>query len=337
MPSRPPSLHPLRRLLPSVIAGLALLAAGAARAGGSGEAPLPAPPTDPAAALAAAIEAGDHERALPLALAAHEEAEARHVEALYTVARLHGLLGHPDEAFTWLERAAATGLLGVQVVRRDEAFAALRDEARFKDLTRQIWLKGYLWLLERPERDAYQQPDEVMRLLAVRPGERVADIGAGSGYFTLRLARAVGPEGRVRALDINDVLLDLLRERVAEAGLARVEVAKVQPDDPLLAPESVDLILMVDTLHYVKDRPAYARKLAAGLAPGGRIAIVDFLPKPLEERPWGPPPEQEMPRAEVDAAMAAAGLVPAAVHDFLTEQFFVVYQRPEETEPTPAP
>jgi hypothetical protein len=91
---------------------------------------------------------------------------------------------------------------------------------------------------------------------------------------------------------------------------------------------------MVDTLHYVpkQGRAAYARKLRAGLAPGGRVVIIDFLPKPVEERPWGPPPEQEMSRAEVDAAMAEAGLAPVRVHDFLTGQFLVEYQTAEARE-----
>lgn len=315
---------PVRHGGPWLAAGLALLlfAGSLIPAGASNPSP---PPSQ--AEIAAAVAAGEIPRALELALRRNEAVEAEHVEALYTLARLHGLAGRPDEAFAWLERAAAAGLLNVQEVRTDEAFAALRGEERFKQLTREIWLKGYLWLLERPERDAYQKPDEVMRLLAFRPGERVADLGAGSGYFTFRVARAVGAEGRVLALDINDTLLELLRERVAASGLANIEVAKVERDDPKLPPGGLDTILMVDTLHYVKDRPAYAQKLAAGLAPGGRVVIVDFLPKPIEERPWGPPPEQEMPRAEVDAAMAAAGLVPAAVHDFLTEQFFVEYRR----------
>jgi ubiquinone/menaquinone biosynthesis C-methylase UbiE len=283
--------------------------------------------------LAAALAAGDDERALTLAVRVNDAIEPRHVDALYTVARLHARLGHEKEAFDWLERAGAAGLLSVQELRADEAFAALREQERFLALTRAVWLKGYLWLLERPERDVYQLPARVIETLALRPGERVADVGAGSGYFTVRLARAVGEEGTVWALDINETLLEHLRRRVGEEGLTNVRVAKVAADDPGLPPGGVDTVLMVDTLHYVRDRAAYARRLRAGLAPGGRIVIIDFRPKPLEERPWGPPPEQKMAREEVDAAMAAAGLVPAAVHDFLSEQFFVEYRAAADAGP----
>jgi len=283
--------------------------------------------------LAAALAAGDDERALTLAVRVNDAIEPRHVDALYTVARLHARLGHEREALDWLERAAAAGLLSVQELRADEAFGALREGERFRNLTQAVWLKGYLWLLERPERDLYQQPARVIETLALRPGERVADVGAGSGYFTVRLARAVGAQGTVWALDINDTLLEYLRRRVAEEGLTTVQVAKVAANDPGLPPGGVDTVLMVDTLHYVRDRAAYARRLRAGLAPGGRIVIIDFRPKPLEERPWGPPPEQEMTREEVDAAMAEAGLVPVAVHDFLTEQFFVEYRAVTDARP----
>lgn len=283
--------------------------------------------------LNAALAAGDDERALALAMRVNEAIEPRHVDALYAVARLHARLGHEKEALDWLERAAAAGLLSVQELRADEAFATLREQERFRTLTRAVWLKGYLWLLERPERDLYQQPDRVLKTLALRPGERVADVGAGSGYFTVRLARAVGEQGTVWALDINETLLEHLRRRIAEEGLTNVRVAKVAADDPGLPPGGVDTVLMVDTLHYVRDRAAYARRLRTGLAPGGRIVIIDFRPKPLEERPWGPPPEQEMTREEVDAAMAEAGLLPVAVHDFLTEQFFVEYRAAAGADP----
>ncbi len=176
--SRPPRPWPVACLLVAL-----LLGAGAPASRAEGNAVTPAE-----TGLAAAVAAGDHARALGLALELNRAAEAKHVETLYTVARLHGLLGHPDEALPRLKRAAAAGLLDVQEVRGDEAFAALREQERFQALTRRIWLAGHLWLLERPERDDYQKPEEVMRVLAFRPGERVADLGAGSGYFNFRLA-----------------------------------------------------------------------------------------------------------------------------------------------------
>jgi hypothetical protein len=87
----------------------------------------------------------------------------------------------------------------------------------------------------------------------------------------------------------------------------------------------VDTILMVDTFHYITERTAYGEKLKAGLAPGGRLVVIDYIPKSWEERPWGPPPSQHMSREELSADLAAAGLKEVASYDFLPEQFFVVY------------
>lgn len=284
------------------------------------------PPTPEAGrALDAAIAAKDWERALPLAEEEADRAGQRHVEALYRLARLHALLGRMPEALDTLRRMHEAGLSDVHALRRDEAFAALKDDALFQAIAKAIWLKGYLWILERKERDVYQKPDEVMRALALKPGERVADVGAGSGYFTLRVARAVGPAGSVLAVDVNADLLAHLDGRRRESGLANVTTHLVGKDDPRLPAGAFDTVLVVDTLHYVADRVAWLRKLRAGLAPGGRIVVIDFVPKPVEERPWGPPPSQWMSREEVDAAMAEAGLVPVKVHTFLTEQFFVEY------------
>ncbi len=276
--------------------------------------------------LAAAESSKDWKGALGVALELDAKAEEEHGEALFRVARLQALLGQRDATCESLEKLAQAALFDVSRIRRDEDFASLREDERFQKAVRAIWLRGYLWILERPERDVYQRPDQVMAALAFRPGERVADIGAGSGYFTRRIAPAVGATGVVWAIDIAPEVLDYLETRARREGLANVRVQKVQPDDPQLPAGGVDTILMVDTLHYVKERGAYAKKLRAGLAPGGRIVVIDFVPKSAEERPWGPPPEQKMSREEVDAAMAEAGLVPARVHDFLTEQFFVEYR-----------
>jgi 2-polyprenyl-3-methyl-5-hydroxy-6-metoxy-1,4-benzoquinol methylase len=270
----------------------------------------------------------DQAATLEAAVRREGTAEEEHLEALYEVARRHALLGHRDEACEALERLGQAGLFDVSRARKDEAFAALREDDRYRKAVRAIWFRGYLWLLERPERDVYQKPGQVMAALAFRPGERVADIGAGSGYFSRRISGAVGPTGVVWAIDIAPEVLEYLEARARREGLTNIRIQRVSPDDPKLPPEGVDTILMVDTLHYVKgsDRGAYAKKLRAALAPGGRVVVIDFLPKPLQERPWGPPPEQKMSREEVDAAMAEAGLVPARAHDFLTEQFFVEYR-----------
>lgn len=275
-----------------------------------------------------ALGAKEWSRALSLAEALNVPAEEQHVASLLRIARLHALLGHGKEACDWLQRTADAGVVDVWELRKDEAFSSLRGDERFKALMRAMWVKAYVAMLERPERESFQKPEKVMEALAFRPGERVADVGAGSGYFTLRVARAVGPFGSVLAVDIAPELLEHLAGRAREAGLANVRTQLVEKDDPRLPPEGIDTVLMVDTLHYVKapDRAAFARKLRAGLAPGGRLVVVDYVPKPFEERPWGPPPEQNMSRQEVDEAMAAAGLFPARVHDFLTEQFFVEYR-----------
>lgn len=191
---------------------------------------------------------------------------------------------------------------------------------------RKARLAEYMAMLERPERESFQKPDQVMAALALRPGERVADIGAGTGYFTLRVARAVGPQGVVWALDLVPEFLEHVAARAKDAGLANVRTKKVLPTDPQLEPGSVDTILMVDTIHYVKDRAAYAKALRAALAPGGRLVVIDYIPRSEAERPWGPPVEQQMSKETLDAELKAGGFVPVKVHTFLPEQYFVEYR-----------
>ena len=209
----------------------------------------------------------------------------------------------------------------------DDAFAEYRGEDLFRSLARKAWARGYVGLLERSNREDVQKSPQIMKALAFRPGERVADIGAGSGYFTFQVAEAVGPAGSVQALDVAPEMLEYLDMRVKARKASNVTCRKVASDDPQLAPGSVDTVLMIDAIHYVKDRTAYAKKLLPGLAPGGRLVIIDYIPKPMSERPWGPPPEQQFPRAQLDTEMAAAGFKVQAAYDFLPEQFFVVYGR----------
>jgi arsenite methyltransferase len=299
------------------------LPSGAALAGGR-----QAAPSDPArlkAEFDQARNAGQTARALALAEQMIEVFEPEHYEALYAAAELEAGAGNRERAYLLLWRAIGAGFNDRGRLLEDEAFKDYRDEDLFKTLARRAWARGYTDLLERSNREDVQKSPEIMKALAIRTGERVADLGAGTGYFTFQLAEAVGPTGVVWALDTAPEMLEYLDFRVKARRAANVRLRKVERDDPRLEPGSVDTILMVDMIHYVKDRTAYVKRLAPGLAPGGRIVVIDYIPKPVSERPWGPPPEQQFPREQLDREMAAAGFKVAQAFDFLPEQFFVVY------------
>ncbi len=269
---------------------------------------------------------GDPAKAVVAAERLVDVAEREHVEALYQSARLHARLGHREQAYLLLARAVGAGFDNRERLLEDDAFTAFRNEDLFRAMARRAWARGYANLLERANREQVQKSPAIMKALAFKPGERVADIGAGTGYFTFQVADAVGPNGRVVALDIAPEMLEYLDMRIKARKAENVSTRRVVSDDPQLPPGSVDTILMVDAIHYVKDRSAYAKKLAAGLAPGGRLVVIDYKPKPMSERPWGPPPEQQFPKEQLDKEMSAAGFLPVASFDFLPEQFFVVYQ-----------
>jgi SAM-dependent methyltransferase len=251
--------------------------------------------------------------------------EPAHIEALYAAAQFHARLGHREQAYLMLSRVVGAGFDDRRRLLQDDAFQALRGEDLFTSLARRAWARGYVELLERPNREDVQKSPEIMKALAFRPGERVADIGAGTGYFTFQVADAVGPAGRVLALDIAAEMLEYLELRVKARQAANISLRKVTSDDPQLEPGSVDTVLLVDTIHYVKDRIAYGKKLRPALAPGGRVVIIDYRPKPMSERPWGPTPDQQFPKEQMDREMAAAGFTVRQAFDFLPEQFFVIY------------
>jgi len=121
--------------------------------------------------------------------------------------------------------------------------------------------------------DRHRQPERVVAALGLAPGQRVADVGAGTGYFTFRLAAAVGPTGRVVATDIDDAALAALRAH--RPALAQVVVRKVTPDDPGLEPRAYDLVFLAQVDQYLRDRAAYLARLRGALAPGGRVAVLN--------------------------------------------------------------
>jgi predicted methyltransferase len=154
--------------------------------------------------------------------------------------------------------------------------------------------------------DRYRQPEKVVAALGLRPGQRVADVGAGRGYLTFRLAAAVGPSGRVVATDIDDDALAALRAHRPVA--ANVSVRKVAPDDPGLDPGGFDLILLAEVDQYLGDRADYLARLIAALAPGGRVAVENRLPF----------------RAPLLSAADRAGLVVEGEMDGLEGQYLVL-------------
>jgi arsenite methyltransferase len=178
------------------------------------------------------------------------------------------------------------------------------------------------WAYERGDRDAWQKPAEVVRALDLEPGDVVADLGAGSGYFTGRLARAVAPGGRVLAVDVDAAMNRYLAERMAEEGVENVEIVLATPEDPGLPDGQVDLLFTSNTYHHLPDRTAYFRGAARALAPGGRVAIIEFAEKAgWFARTFG----HHTPQATIVAELEAAGYRLAANHDFLPRQHFLVF------------
>jgi cyclopropane fatty-acyl-phospholipid synthase-like methyltransferase len=174
-------------------------------------------------------------------------------------------------------------------------------------------------VFDDPERDAWQKPHVVIQALALQPGARVADLGAGTGYFSARLANML-PKGRVYAVDIEPDMVRYLQARARREGLRNVIALKGEADDPRL-PEKVDLILLVDVYHHIGDRTSYFRRLREALRSGGRVAIVDFK----LDSPEGPPRAARVAPEAVIAEMKAAGYAVAAEHAFLPYQYFLVF------------
>ena len=175
----------------------------------------------------------------------------------------------------------------------------------------------YARVLEDPKRDVWQLPHDVIMALAIKPGEVVADIGAGTGYFSRRLARHAG---KVYAVDIDPKLLEMARKNAP----ANVETVLAMPGDPKLAEASVDTIFFCDVLHHIENRPAYYRKLARALKPGGRIVNIDFHKKPT---PFGPPEAMRLAEDTVVRELEAAGFRKTKSFDVLPYQYFLIFER----------
>ncbi len=180
-------------------------------------------------------------------------------------------------------------------------------------------------VFDDPARDAWQKPAELVSALAIEPGQAVAAVGAGTGYFEPHLARAVGPTGKVLAIDVEPSLVEHLKARASKEGLSQVEVRLGTPEDPGLKPGEVDLVLLVDTYHHVSDRQAWFTRLAPALREGGRLVIVDFDPASKDEH--GPPTEHRLPPEVVRAELEVAGWTVVEQPPILPHQYVLVLRR----------
>jgi ubiquinone/menaquinone biosynthesis C-methylase UbiE len=183
----------------------------------------------------------------------------------------------------------------------------------------------YLDRLDRPERDQDQKPAEVVDALDLKPGMHVADLGAGSGYFTRRFVEAVTETGKVYVIDVEPQALKYVEESLVHMRRPfEAEFILAVPNDPKIPAESVDLIFVCNTYHHLEDRTAYFRNVKTSLTPGGRIAIVDFY---HDERSGelGFPKRHLVPREKVVEEMTAAGYRIAKEHTFLPRQYFIEF------------
>lgn len=187
-------------------------------------------------------------------------------------------------------------------------------EHRFDDVER------YAKSFDDPARDAWQMPERVIQTLNLRAGQAVADIGAGTGYFSVRLAKSAGAP-TVYAADIEPSMVDYLRRRAVKEGLKNV-VPVLAGVDKANLPAAVDVVLIVDTYHHIANRPAYFRELRRSMKPGARLAIIDFR----KDSPEGPPVEFRFTAEEIAAELRAAGFRLATQHAFLPRQLFLVFE-----------
>jgi ubiquinone/menaquinone biosynthesis C-methylase UbiE len=182
--------------------------------------------------------------------------------------------------------------------------------------------KAYIGALEDRQRDAYQKPHEVMSALGLKPGEVIADIGAGSGYFTFRLAHFVGSKGRVYAVDVSPEMILHINRRIRELKSNNVISVLADPDDPLLSDRSVNRFFFSDSWHHIENRTRYLSLMKKILKPGGEVVIIDFHKKEL---PLGPPLQMRIAREEVVREMELHGFRLRKEQTFLPYQYFLIF------------
>jgi SAM-dependent methyltransferase len=179
-----------------------------------------------------------------------------------------------------------------------------------------------LGLLEGPDRDIWQLPGQIMDTLGIAEGSVVADLGVGAGWFTIRLARRVGPNGVVYAEDVQRLMIEATKRRIAREGLLNVRTVIGTSADPKLPERALDAVLVVDTYHEIDDPVPLLRNVARSLKPQGRVGIVDFK---KDGHGPGPPMDERVDPDTIVRDAETAGLRLVRRETFLPFQFFLVF------------
>lgn len=211
-------------------------------------------------------------------------------------------------------------LLSLSIIVSISSFAAgsmVEDEKHHKKKDTGYYIK----LFEAPDRATWQKPDEVIRALGLKKGQRVADIGAGSGYFTRRFALAVAPGGEAVGYDVDPGMVAYMTAEAAKKRIGNYRASLISPDRPQLKKGSYDMIFICNTYHHMENRIAYLKRLKPALKRNGRVVIVDYRKKSK----GGPPAEFKLEESRVAEEFSQAGYRLLKKHDFLPNQYILEF------------
>ena len=184
-------------------------------------------------------------------------------------------------------------------------------------------VEKYIQFLERPDRAAWQKPDDVVRALGLHGDETVFDLGAGSGYFSFQLARAV-PRGKVVAADLEPEMIRHIHHKAVAEGITNLAPVIIKADDPQV-PRDADMVFICDVLHHVPDRQVWLKKMVSEMKPGARLVLIEFKEGNLPE---GPPEAVKIPRQQMVELVNRAGLaLEGEKPDLLPYQVFLVFRK----------
>lgn len=227
--------------------------------------------------------------------------------------------------FCFLQSTARLSLLAVAAVLFTCSFAFCQSKQKTVPGASDRTPNERADRFERPERDQWQKPDEVIKTLGLKNGVVIADIGAGSGYFSRRFAKAVAPEGKVYAVDIDTEILAVLKDKAAKEGIQNIVIDASKPDDPMLPEGAIDIAFFCDSTHHISHRVDFYRTVKRALKPDGRLVIIDYPPEASTNGWVRHKPDELIPVSEAVREAGDAGFKLDKQYNFIERQYFLVF------------